>query len=202
MNDTPTYVENFHPALYLRNPNGNQSPIGWPHPSLLALPRGWTIVMVVDWRKAIPLAQKLDPAWLVKNDWDKNTPDWYLPERPRWYRDMMWFGRNPCENAARVLLGCSDLNYNVEISRHDGTAPNGDLIGWEIGRLVFQDGRTLPWVSYQGNSQKFYWGWQPTGRAAMLINGNAWWWAWALAVPAGVALAAIKAAWAVKGVIK
>jgi hypothetical protein len=74
-----------------------------------------------------------------------------------WYREVMWFGRNPAENAARVLLGVADRNYAVEITRHDGTAPNGDLIGWEIGRLIFSDGRTLPWISYQGQKQKFYW---------------------------------------------
>jgi hypothetical protein len=138
----------------------------------------------------VPWSQKLDPRWLLANDWDKTPPPWYLPDRPRWYREIMWFGRNPAENAARVLLGVADLNYTVEITRHDGTAPNGDLIGWEIGRLTFSDGRTLPWISYRGQKQKFYWESQPTGRGAMLVNGRAWLWAWPLVIPAGIALVA------------
>jgi hypothetical protein len=56
----------------------------------------------------VPFPTKLNPLWWLGNADDPLLPAGYLADRPRWWRRVCWWCRNPAHNLLHFVLGCKD----------------------------------------------------------------------------------------------
>lgn len=102
--------------------------------------------------------------WAVfGNDDEPEAPSWYMPEWPRWRRQLWWlFFRNPLHNLCFYVLGIADKEFTSA-----GKYPSDVFVpygwNWAVRRYKWL---RLPFVSYQnrrGIVKKFYVGWRERG---------------------------------------
>lgn len=184
MNSPVDYDPGWPPSeMLLVSADGATSPITEKE-SLRALPPGARVRIRVVGRTRVSVWKKINLLWWPRNDFEPEPPDWYLPDRPGWWRAVFWWFRNPFQNFGRFVLGVADRDYEAEITRrddyrrvYDDSGGHEDrLIGWEVGEIRLPSGATLPWVAWgclSPVSSKFYVGWQLTGFAGLKFNGLA-----------------------------
>lgn len=112
-------------------------------------------------------------AWMLRNDFEQQCPDWYQPTWPTWRRELYWnYFRNPLQNARCFVWGWTDRNYEVEVMEGRLDQPwlvqRNDLIPPETGyqkcRLTLLDGsETRDFTSYCSDKIVWYYGTQPAG---------------------------------------
>lgn len=133
--------------------------------------------LTYDDRTTKPLSQKLNPVWWFGND-DEQTLDqapWYMPGAPEWLRVICWNARNPLQNFRAYVVGVQDRNYSVQVVTGN---PDPNVVqrndvgekGFQVAKLKFSNGVTLPWVSYSGKRVTWYAGWQPSGFFGVKFN--------------------------------
>jgi hypothetical protein len=104
----------------------------------------WTIsadgrTASVTGRVKQPIWKKLNPVWWLLNDDEPDPPDWQLPGKPYFIRQLSWYARNPFQNFGKYVFGVYDRNYSVT-----GTAPvyatnwseiDPSKTGWKVATI-------------------------------------------------------------------
>ena len=120
-----------------------------------------------------PIWKKLNPVWWFLNDDEPDPPDWQLPGKPYFIRQLSWYARNPLQNFGKYVLGVSDRSYTVV-----GTAPvyaavwsdvNPSKTGWRV-TTIHVSGLRLPFISYENEHIVWYAGWQWWGFFGFKFN--------------------------------
>jgi hypothetical protein len=123
----------------------------------------------VSGRERCPEHLKRDPKWWAQNSFEEQVQDWYMPNRPKWQRELMWnYFRNPFQNARLFVWGVADRNYMVDVieGNPDPMVVQRDDVG-ELGyqrtRLTLDDGTVKTFTSYCSKHLVYYYGHQPSG---------------------------------------
>ena len=120
-------------------------------------------------------------AWMLRNDYQQQLPDWYQPQWPLERREFYWNNlRNPLQNARCFTWGWMDRNYEVEVTegrfdqpfliqRNDLTPPED---GYQKCKLTPIDGSDAPrtFTSYCSPKLVWYLGTQPSGLYGAKFN--------------------------------
>ncbi len=104
-----------------------------------------------------PWSLKLNPLWWFGNaddpvdglDDDGQTPRHagFYPDKPLWFRKLMWGLRNPLHNFHSFVIGLED---RPELVNYAGQWPKPGQ-KWNLH---------LPFICYQGTSWEWYAGWR------------------------------------------
>jgi hypothetical protein len=121
-------------------------------------------------KKPVTWKQKCNPFWWFGNQDDNVTLEknnWYLPDKPTWYRRIRWGIRNPLENFDRYVLGFWDKQDWWSRGRWERNPDgwNGKDTMWPLPGEKWSV--CLPFISYVGDKWEFYWGWKPNSEAAI-----------------------------------
>ena len=109
--------------------------------------------------------QKWNPLWWFGNVDDPEPPEWYRPGGPG--RRWLWQLRNPLHNFTFYVIGVADKPFTRTGKFPDAVfAPDG---GWN--RAVARYGwLRLPFVSFNGERGRFYFGWRERGNFGCKVN--------------------------------
>ena len=101
----------------------------------------------------IRAAQKWNPIWAFGNADDPVPPTWFRPGEKN--RATLWRMRNPFHNFTHYIIGVSDKDI-TRTGKYPGAvfAPGGGW-NWAITRHRWLP---LPFVSFDGNHGRFYFG--------------------------------------------
>jgi len=119
------------------------------------------------YRKAkgpVTFGDKINPFWWCKNTDDPvEGVDWYLPDKPLWFRRIRWFIRNPFPNFRRYVIGFWDKQnvWGPERWKNNPPGWNGSDTMWPLPEEKFCF--YFPFVSYTIFGFKGYVGWKPNG---------------------------------------
>ena len=108
---------------------------------------------------------KWNPVWWFRNVDDVTPPDWYRPDDPN--RNTRFQLRNPAHNFTFYVIGVADKRF-VRTGKHprDVFNPNGGW-NWAVSRYKWA---RLPFVSFQGQRAKFYFGWRERGNFGIKLT--------------------------------
>jgi hypothetical protein len=107
--------------------------------------------------------KKMSPLWWFLNDDEPDPPEWQLPGKPFFIRQLSWYGRNPLQNFGKYVVGVHDRNYTVV-----GTAPvyattwsdfDPSKTGWKFSTIHLGALR-LPFIAFENEYVMWYAGWQ------------------------------------------
>ena len=109
--------------------------------------------------------QKWNPLWWVGNADDPAPPEWYRPGARG--RVMTWQLRNPLHNFTFYVIGVADREFTRAGRVPDAVfAPAGGW-NWAVTRCGWL---RLPFVSFNGERWRFYFGWRERGNFGAKIN--------------------------------
>lgn len=127
----------------------------------------------VTGRTPISWTYKINPIWWFGNIGDPTAPDWYMPGKPSWLRNIFWYLRNPLENFGSYVIGVADRNYTVYSNSPFPVMSNepADVGKTGLKTSVIKLGLLrLPYISYSGTRVLYYAGWQPGGFFGFKFN--------------------------------
>ncbi len=109
--------------------------------------------------------QKWNPIWWFGNVDDPEPPEWYRPGAPG--RRWLWQLRNPLHNFTFYVLGVADKPF-TRTGKFPAAvfAPDGGW-NWAVARFGWL---RLPFVSFNGEWGRFYFGWRERGNFGCKVN--------------------------------
>lgn len=108
---------------------------------------------------------KLNPVWWFGNLDDPAPPVWYRPDSE--HRDFLWNFRNPFHNFDHYIVGIADKRF-VRYRKVPGRSPN-QTGGWDFA-VARRKLAVLPFISYQRDRFRFYFGWRDRGDFGIKLN--------------------------------
>lgn len=108
---------------------------------------------------------KWSPIWWFGNVDDPEPPAWYRPGSPS--RGWFWQLRNPLHNFTFYVIGIADQPFT-----RDGKFPNDVFArdggwNWAVAKHAWL---RLPFISFNGERWRFYFGWRERGNFGAKIN--------------------------------
>ncbi len=127
-----------------------------------AVARTATVTTNAPPARALP---KWNPIWWFGNVDDPVPPDWYRPGSPS--RGWLWQLRNPLHNFTFYVIGFADKPF-TRTGRFPKAvfAPDGGW-NWAVSRHGWV---RLPFISFNGEWGRFYFGWRERGNFGFKIN--------------------------------
>lgn len=109
--------------------------------------------------------QKWNPLWWFGNVDDPEPPAWYRPSSPN--RRWLWQLRNPLHNFTFYVIGVADKPFTRTGKFPEAVfAPEGGW-NWAVTRHRWC---RLPFVSFNGEWGRFYFGWRERGNFGCKVN--------------------------------
>lgn len=100
--------------VMLSSPAMAQTTEHWPDGTTVRWLNNYHTAIVSGRVRHSTLAQRWNPVWWFKNDFEPQAPSWYKPGQAQWWRQFSWYMRNPFQNAGRYVFGIADRNYRVD----------------------------------------------------------------------------------------
>lgn len=103
------------------------------------------------------------------NDDDWPPPDSYRQGEAMWKRKLMWSLRNPLHNFTFYVIGIADKEFTVRGRYPNDVFNRGGGWNWFVCEYKWL---RLPFISYIGESIKFYIGWRERGNFGIKFTGR------------------------------